>query len=407
MPRTKNLTREAGFRIRAAVLEFEPAMPTFRFDLRTLPPEAEALRGEVREFLATNLKDFPPEGRARTWFGVDHAFTRKVGERGWIGMTWPRAYGGQEKSFLERFVVLEEMLAAGAPVAAHWMADRQSGPLLLRFGTEEQKKRILPGICRGETYFCIGMSEPDSGSDLASVRSRAERTSDGWRLEGTKLWTSGAATAHFMVGLFRSGTEAERQAGLSQFLIPMDTPGIEVRPIRDLSGSEHFCEVHFTDVELPPDALIGEEGKGWPQAMAELAYERAGSERYLSCHPLMEELARELGPAPDVRATVAMGRQIAWLSTMRTMSTSVASLLAAGENPELEAAVVKDVGAVFEQDQPGIAQELLPLPPSRDPEAKVYQKMLAHLVMNAPSFSLRGGTREILRGIIARGLGLR
>jgi len=355
-------------------------MPTFRFDLRTLPPEAEALRGEVREFLATNLKDFPPEGRARTWFGVDHAFTRKVGERGWIGMTWPRAYGGQEKSFLERFVVLEEMLAAGAPVAAHWMADRQSGPLLLRFGTEEQKKRILPGICRGETYFCIGMSEPDSGSDLASVRSRAERTSDGWRLEGTKLWTSGAATAHFMVGLFRSGTEAERQAGLSQFLIPMDTPGIEVRPIRDLSGSEHFCEVHFTDVEL---------------------------ERYLSCHPLMEELARELGPAPDVRATVAMGRQIAWLSTMRTMSTSVASLLAAGENPELEAAVVKDVGAVFEQDQPGIAQELLPLPPSRDPEAKVYQKMLAHLVMNAPSFSLRGGTREILRGIIARGLGLR
>ena len=382
-------------------------MATFRFDLHSLPPEAESLRAEVRDFLAHALRDFPAEKRARTWFGHDEEFTRKVAGRGWIGMTWPQAYGGGEKSFLERFVVLEEMLAAGAPVAAHWMADRQSGPLLLRFGTEEQKQSILPGICRGEIYFCIGMSEPDSGSDLASVRSRAEPTATGWRLQGTKLWTSGAATAHYMVGLFRSGRDTERQAGLSQFLIPMATPGIEVRPIRDLSGSEHFCEVHFNDVELSPDALIGEEGAGWSQAMAELAYERAGSERYLSCHPLMEELARELGPTPDTRATVAMGRQIAWLSTMRTMSTSVASLLAAGENPELEAAVVKDVGAVFEQDQPGIAQELLPLPPSRSPEARVYQKMLAHLVMNAPSFSLRGGTREILRGIIARGLGLR
>lgn len=382
-------------------------MSIFRFDLSSLPPEAEALRLEVRDFLAQALADFPDEQRARTWFGVNEEFTRQVGARGWIGMTWPRAYGGHERTFLERFVVLEEMLAAGAPVAAHWMADRQSGPLLLRFGTEEQKQRILPGICRGETYFCIGMSEPDSGSDLASVRSCAERTSEGWRLQGTKLWTSGAANAHYMVGLFRSGNEAERQAGLSQFLIPMNTPGIQVRPIRDLSGSEHFCEVHFTDVDLSSDALIGEEGQGWSQVMAELAYERAGSERYLSCHPLLEELARELGPEPDARAMVAMGRQIAWLSTMRAMSTSVASLLAAGENPELEAAVVKDVGAVFEQDQPGIAQELLPMPPSRDPEAKVYQKMLAHLVMNAPSFSLRGGTREILRGIIARGLGLR
>ena len=196
-------------------------MATFRFDLHSLPPEAESLRAEVRDFLAHALRDFPAEKRARTWFGHDEDFTREVAGRGWIGMTWPQAYGGQEKSFLERFVVLEEMLAAGAPVAAHWMADRQSGPLLLRFGTEEQKQSILPGICRGEIYFCIGMSEPDSGSDLASVRSRAEQTASGWRLQGTKLWTSGAATAHYMVGLFRSGRDTERQAGLSQFLIPM------------------------------------------------------------------------------------------------------------------------------------------------------------------------------------------
>lgn len=381
-------------------------MPAFRFELNRLPPEAEALRAEVREFLSDALADFPAHERARTWFGVDTEFSRKVAERGWIGMTWPRAYGGSGRSVLERFVVIEEMLAAGAPVAAHWMADRQSGPLLLRFGSEEQKKRILPGICRGETYFCIGMSEPDSGSDLASVRARATRTSDGWRLSGTKLWTSGAAMAHFMVGLFRSD-EAERQAGLSQFLIPMDTPGIEVRPIRDLSGSDHFCEVVFDDAELPSDALIGEEGAGWAQAMAELAYERSGPERYLSCHPLLEETVRTLAAGTDARAEEAIGRQWARVATLRAMSTSVAGLLAAGEAPDLEAAVVKDLGAVHEQGQPGVVQELLGLAPSRETDAEVVQKMLAHLVTNAPSFSLRGGTREILRGIIARGLGLR
>ncbi|MFP6663145.1 MAG: acyl-CoA dehydrogenase family protein [Deltaproteobacteria bacterium] len=381
-------------------------MQHFRFDLQHLPPEADVLRHEVRSFLADALADLPRHERARTWFGVDTDFTRRVGERGWIGMTWPSEYGGAERSFLERFVVLEEMLAAGAPVAAHWMADRQSGPLLLRFGSEEQKRTILPGICRGETYFCIGMSEPDTGSDLASVRARAQKTSDGWRLEGTKLWTSGAAMAHFMVGLFRSGEE-ERHAGLSQFLIPMDTPGIQVRPIRDLAGSDHFCEVVFDAVDLPADALIGEEGGGWKQVMAELAYERSGPERYLSCHPLLEEMVRELGPVAGERAEVEVGHQVAWLATMRTMSTSVASLLHAGESPDLEAAVVKDLGAVYEQDQPGRVQELLGMAPSRSVSASTSQKMLAHLVMNAPSFSLRGGTREILRGIIARGLGLR
>lgn len=381
-------------------------MPAFRFDLNRLPPEAEALRGEVRAFLADALGDFPPAERARTWFGVDTEFSRRVGERGWIGISWPREYGGSERSPLERFVVIEEMLAAGAPVAAHWMADRQSGPLLLRYGTEAQKQAILPGICRGETYFCIGMSEPDSGSDLASVRARATRTGDGWRISGTKLWTSGAAMAHYMVGLFRSG-EGERHAGLSQFLVPMDTPGIEVRPIRDLSGNDHFCEVVFDDAEVPADALIGEEGAGWAQAMAELAYERSGPERYLSCHPLLEEAVRCLGTGEDPAADEAVGRQVARVATLRAMSSSVAGLLAAGEIPDLEAAVVKDIGAVHEQDQPGILQELLGLAPSREADAAVVQKMLAHLVTNAPSFSLRGGTREILRGIIARGLGLR
>jgi alkylation response protein AidB-like acyl-CoA dehydrogenase len=300
------------------------------------------------------------------------------------------------------------MLAAGAPVGAHWVGDRQSGPLLLRFGSEAQRERILPRICRAEAFFCIGMSEPDSGSDLASIRSRADRVDGGWRLRGTKLWTSGAAHCHFMIGLFRTADSAAgRHAGLSQMLVPLDAPGVTVRPIRDLAGNEHFCEVVFDDAKIPEDSVIGEEGAGWNQVMAELAYERSGPERYLSCQPLLVELVRVLGAAPGERAQVAIGRQVAHLATLRAMSMSVAGLLAAGENPALEAAVVKDVGGAYEQDLPGIAESLVPVGPRTDEGASDFERVLAHLTQNAPSFSLRGGTREILRGIIARGLGLR
>jgi alkylation response protein AidB-like acyl-CoA dehydrogenase len=378
-----------------------------RFELCRLPAAAEELRAEVREFLQRELADFPAARRAFTWMGSDPAFSRKVAARGWIGMTWPRRYGGGERTALERYAVLEEMLAAGAPVGAHWVGDRQSGPLLLRYGTEAQRARLLPRICRGEAFFCIGMSEPDSGSDLASIRSRAERVAGGWRLNGTKLWTSGATLCDFMIGLFRTGEAAGRHEGLSQLLVPLATDGITVRPIRDLAGNEHFCEVSFADALIPEDSLIGAEGGGWAQVMAELAYERSGPERYLSCQPLLTELVRALGTAAGDRAQVAVGRQVAQLATLRAMSTSVAGLLAAGENPALEAAVVKDLGGVYEQDLPGIAQSLVAVEPRTDDGADDFERVLAHLTQNAPSFSLRGGTREILRGIIARGLGLR
>lgn len=380
----------------------------FRLDPYRLPPEAEELRGEVRAFLAEELKEFPTWKRAYTWMGSDPDFSRKVGERGWIGMTWPERYGGGERTSFERYVVLEEMLAAGAPVAAHWIADRQSGPLLLKYGTEGQRREILPGICRGEVYFCIGMSEPDSGSDLASVRTRAEPDDGGWRINGTKLWTSGAAGAHYMIALIRTSVAEKKHQGLSQFLIPLQNrDDVSIRPIRDLAGNDHFCEVTFEDTRVDADALIGEEGGGWGQVMAELAYERSGPERYLSCQPLLEGLARHLGPDPSERARITMGKQVAHLATLRQMTLSLAGLLERGENPALEASVTKDLGGVFEQDLPGIVQGLVADEPRADDDGSDLQKLLAHLTQNAPSFSLRGGTREVLRGIIARGLGLR
>ena len=382
------------------------AVGTFRFDLCTLPPEAETLRGEVREFLRETLGDMPPVKRARSWGGFDRAFSRTVAARGWIGMTWPRRYGGHERSALERYVVLEEMLAAGAPVGAHWIADRQSGPLLLRFGTEAQRERFLPAIARGELALAIGMSEPDSGSDLASIRTRAERVDGGYRVNGTKVWTSNVHRADYMIALFRTRVVPEKKhEGLSQFLVDPKSPGITIRPIIELSGAHHFNEVVFQDAFVPEDMRVGEEGAGWKQVGAELAFERSGPERYLSCLALLVELIRAAPADPGERMAVAIGRLVAHLTTLRQMSLSVAGMLERGENPNLEAALVKDLGTNFEQEIPEIVHALLGVEPTAG--GSDLQQVLAYLMQQAPSFSLRGGTREILRGIIARGLGLR
>jgi alkylation response protein AidB-like acyl-CoA dehydrogenase len=381
-------------------LQFAPPPPA--------TPEIDALRHEVRAFLAAELAERPPAARAQSWSGYDAAFSRKLGARGWIGMTWPKRYGGHERSALERYVVLEEMLAAGAPVSAHWVADRQSGPLLLRLGTEKQRQEILPRIAAGECSFCIGMSEPDSGSDLASVRTRAVPVSGGFLVNGTKLWTSAAHRADYMILFCRTGAaDAGRHGGTSQFLVDLKhTSGITIRPVMALSGEHHFNEVVFQDAFLPEDAVIGTLDDGWRQVTGELAYERSGPERFLSSFTLLVELVRALGPEPSDRAAIAIGRLTAQIITLRRLSRSVAGMLGAGADPALQAAVVKDLGALVEQEIPEIARLLIASEPSACSTDR-FLAVLAHTVLHAPSFSLRGGTREILRGIIARGLGLR
>ena len=385
-------------------------MQKFKFDLCELPGETEGLRREVREFLAVELKGIPAVTRAQTWSGSDPEFSRRMGAKGWIGMRWPKEYGGHERSAFDRYVVLEEMLAAGAPVGAHWIGDRQSGPLLLRFGTEEQRRAILPRVARGECFFCIGMSEPDSGSDLAATRTRAERAEGGYVVNGTKLWTSGAHHSHYMIALFRTSLDpANKHAGLTQFIVDLKSPGITIRPIRDLAGNAHFNEVVFQDVFVPETMLVGTEGGGWNQVTAELAFERSGPERYLSSFLLLVELIRELerrGAGESGEGAREIGRLVAHLVTLRQMSLSVAGMLDKGENPALEAAVVKDLGAVFEQELPLRAHELAGVEPGIG-RGNDYEQVLGYLTQVTPSFSLRGGTREILRGIIARGLGLR
>src|SRR5215831_120143 len=378
----------------------------FRFDTVELPPECEALRAEVREFIAGELAEglWVPNSD----FGSHRsaAFSGRLGARGWIGMTWPKRYGGGERSMLERYVVTEELLAAGAPVGAHWIADRQSAPLLLRFGTEEQRMTFLPGIARGEIFFCIGMSEPDSGSDLASIRTRAVPVAGGYEVTGTKIWTSYAHESHFAITLVRTGpADADRHRGLSQLILDLKSPGITIRPIINLAGDHDFNEVVLERVFVSADRLVGREGEGWRQVSSELAFERSGPERFLSSFQVLVELIRRAGPDPEPHIAEAVGRMTAHLCTLRRMSLSIAGRLQAGETPNLEAALVKDLGNAFERQIPEIARLIAPALPRAANDR--FDEVLADTILHAPSWTLRGGTREILRGIIARGLGLR
>jgi acyl-CoA dehydrogenase len=379
-------------------------MPSLQFPLRDTPPGAPALRAELRAFLAEAGRDWPPMVPAYSWMGFDRDFSREVGQRGWIGMTWPKAYGGGERTALERYVVLEEMLAVGAPVGAHWIGDRQSGPLILRLGTEEQRREFLPRIVAGELAFAIGLSEPDSGSDLASLRTKAEKVPGGWKVNGRKVWTSSAHRCDFMIALLRTAPAPDpkaRHQGLSQFLVDLRSSGLSIRPILDLAGQDGFNEITFDDVFVPDSMLVGQEGHGWEQATAELAFERAGPERYLSSLPLLVAALDDLRAEPA--APEAVGRLLARAATLRQMSLSVAGMLEDGHTPAREAALVKDAGNDYEQALPETVRRLVD--PARTPPQVL--EMLGLMTMVARSYSLRGGTREILRGIIARQLGLR
>jgi alkylation response protein AidB-like acyl-CoA dehydrogenase len=376
--------------------------------LAALPPEAEDFRSEVKAFLRGSMPPTPANVRARTWTGFDASFSRRLAERGWVGLTLPAEYGGAGMDAFCRFVLVEELLAAGAPVSAHWIADRQSGPLILKFGSDAQKRFYLPRICAALAFFCIGMSEPNSGSDLASVRSPATRVDDGWRLNGRKIWTTNAQHCDYMIALVRtSGVPEDRQKGLSQFIVDLKQSGVTVRPIRDMTGDAHFSEVTFDDVLLSPGALVGEEGSGWAQVNAELAFERSGPERIYSSVVLLDLWLACLRSNGASTADVALiGRFATHLATLRNMSIAVTAKLALGESPVVEAALVKDIGTEFEQATPAAIEAAIATGPGADIDAELY-RTVAYLSHIAPTFSLRGGTREILRGMIARGLGLR
>jgi len=382
----------------------------FRFPSIEFSDELKALQGEVRAFLAEERANGGFTPVADGWaFGVDLEFSRKLGQRGWLGMTWPKKYGGHERSSMERYVVTEELLAAGAPVSAHWVADRQSGPMLLKNGTEAQKLDILPRIAAGECYFAIGMSEPDSGSDLASLRTSATKVDGGYVINGRKIWSSGAHFCHYMIATVRTGgarDESNRHKGLSQFLVDLKGPGIEVRGIRNMAGDVHFNETVFDDAFVPEENLLGKEGDGWRNVTSELGLERSGPERFLSSAITLTEAARRIGDDPGDVEALALGKMVGRLKALRRMSLGVSALMQSGESPEVEAALVKDLGTKFESTLLNDVRQLMPTEPVGQ-STDVYARTLAEGMLRVPSSTIRGGTNEVLRGIVARQLGLR
>ncbi|MEK6439442.1 acyl-CoA dehydrogenase family protein [Pseudonocardia sp. T1-2H] len=367
-----------------------------------LTPAEERLRHEVREFLAAEL---PPDFRPGLGLGGRHdpEFSRRLAARGWVGMAIPTRYGGGGATPVERFVVVEELLAAGAPILAHWVAERQTAPTLLAFGTQEQREWFLPRIAAGECWFSLGMSEPDAGSDLASVRTAATKVDGGWLVNGTKIWTSAAHLNHFFVVLCRTSPAEDRHQGLSQLIVDLHAPGLKVSPIHYLDGGHHFNEVVFDDVFVPDDRVLGEVGAGWHQVTSELAYERSGPDRYLSVFGLLKAFVAEFGDSFDDVRRAAVGRASAKLWTIRQLSLAVARSLERGAAPAVEAALVKDIGTLYEQEVVEVLRHVAGQ--EIDPGgAGMFERLLAEAVQTAPAFTLRGGTTEVLRSIAAKGL---
>jgi len=384
-------------------------MSKFNFPSIKETNDLSELRKDVRSFITNSLNDKEFEPSADAWvFSASPQFSKKLGSMGWLGMSFPKKYGGNERTALERYVVTEELLASGAPVAAHWIADRQSGSQILRYGSEEQKKSIIPKITSGECFFAIGMSEPDSGSDLASVKTKATKIENGWSLEGRKIWSTGAHLSNYMIVLARTSpaSEKNRHEGLSQFLVDLSLPNVSVKGIPDMTGQRHFNETLFDNVILSEDALLGVEGKGWSQVVGELALERSGPERFLSHFTLLESFINEFKDILIKSGSKLIGKLIAELQTLRRMSFSIASMLQNGESPETQAAFVKELGNKFEKMMVETLREFSNIIPLYEWPSQL-QNLFEDATLRIPSNSLRGGTTEIMRGIIARQLGLR
>ncbi|MCF2532453.1 acyl-CoA dehydrogenase family protein [Yinghuangia soli] len=364
----------------------------------TTPAGSDALdlRHRVRELTNRWRTEGRYTPRSDNWMrGFDPDFSRELAAQGLIGITWPQEYGGRGLSQAARLAVNEELLRAGAPVAAHWIGDRQIGPAVLRHGTSELKKEILPGIAAAQYVFCLGMSEPEAGSDLAAVRTTAASVEGGWLVNGRKVWTTGAHKATHTYLLARTERTDRKHEGLSEFIVDMATPGIEVTPIVDLAGEHHFNEMTFSDVFVPGRRLLGTPGNAWRQVTEQLSFERGGPERFLSTYPLFA-LALEAAPKGEADVEREIGRLVADLATLRRLARNVAASLDDGAAPIVDAATLKYLGNAFENDVVDFAGRIC------TPERPDLHAAWAQALLASPGFTIRGGAADVLLSIIAK-----
>lgn len=357
--------------------------------------EHEELRRAAAEYAVDAVSRF---GRHNdSWLcAFSRECSRELAERGWIGMTWPEEFGGGGRSPIERLIVAEELITAGVPIGASWFADRQMGPAFIAHGTPEQCEQYLPAILAGESTWCIGMSEPDSGSDLASLQTRAVRDGDEWVIDGQKIWTSFAHQAQYCYLICRTDSvPGKPHRGISEIVVPMDAPGIEVRPIRDLVDARHFNEVWFTGVRVPVENLVGIEGNAFAQTMKQLEHERGGIDRLLSNRALhLHALERADRDDPVVRQEIAdleIGYRIGrWLVQRSVL----------GQTPAGFAAGTKLVCTEYEQRVADFAGRIL------GPEAMLLTPWSQEIIY-APAYTIMGGTSDIMRNVLGdRVLGL-
>jgi alkylation response protein AidB-like acyl-CoA dehydrogenase len=324
--------------------------------------------------------------------GYSREFSRELGKRGWIGMTWPVTYGGGGRTAIERFAVTEVLIERGAPIAASWFADRQMGPTLIAYGTEEQKRQFLPGILAGETGWCIGMSEPDAGSDLASLTTRAERDGDEYVINGQKIWTSFGETADFCYLICRTSTRGPKHSGISEVIVPLDSPGITIRPIQDQTTNRHFCEVWYEDVRVPTANLVGTEGGSFKQTMRQLEHERGGIDRLLSNRALYL-MARERADEADP----LVRQEIARLETGYRLGRLLVVREALGQAPRSFSAATKTFCTEHEQRVAEFAAR------SFGADATLWGRV-AKAICYSPAYTIMGGTSNVLRNIIGERL---
>ncbi len=380
--------------------------------------EQNTLRQEVRNFLEGEIQRGLWKPGCDAWIqGYDPAFTKRVAQRGWIGLTWPKEYGGQERSFIDRLVVTEEMLRYGAPAACHWFTDRQIGGSILSYGSEEQKREFLPKIMAGELYVGLGMSEPESGSDLASLKTRAAEDSDAYVINGQKTWTSGASFINHIDLFARTDMDAPKHRGISEFLVPMDLPGISRIPMIDITGTEAWNDIFLDNVRVPKRCMIGEKNRGFYQVIEQLAYERGGMERLMGNYALFDAIitfvketecdGRALSQDAIVRHKLAQ-LQVEF-EVGRLLMYKVATVMDEGRPPTVEAAVSKSYATAFEQRLANTAMEILGPYGVLQAGSKYvpFAGLASHSYLGSKGYSLQAGSREILKNIIAtRGLGL-
>jgi alkylation response protein AidB-like acyl-CoA dehydrogenase len=358
-------------------------------------PEQLALRAEAAGVAADAVARF---GRQNdSWInGYSKEFSKELAARGWIGMTWPdNPYSGTASPAIDRLIVGEELIKAGAPIAASWFADRQMGPSLLTYGTPDQQAAFLPGIVAGETTWCIGMSEPNAGSDLASLKTTAERDGDWFVINGQKIWTSFGAVSDYCYLICRTSQEGPPHAGISEVIVPMDAPGIEVRPIKDMTTNRHFCEVFFTDVRVPVENLVGAEGGAFKQTMRQLEHERGGIDRLVSNHALyLMALAQADTSDLIVRDEIAkleIGYRIGRILVIREVLKQAPAGFSAATKcfcTEHEIRVSDFVSRVL------------------GPQATLWDDVTRGLTY-APGYTIMGGTSNVMRNILGeRVLGL-